>query len=418
MTVEPGFGGQEFIAEVLPKVRRARELVDTGHLTLLVEVDGGINADTIEAAAEAGADVFVAGLRGLRRRRPGHGPSPRCAPRPPRRYRVSVSPAESRASVSAHESSAMARARELGAARARHDQPQPAGRRGRPRGRTARRWGRGRPRRPAVRTPRSTALAQAGERARGGTVVVTLEPCAHTGRTGPCAEALIAAGVGARRRRRPRADRARRRRGRRGCARPASTSCRASSRPRPRAGALAGWLTGVHERRPFVVWKVAATLDGRVAAADGSSRWITGEQARAAVHRLRADLRRRRRRLGHRAGRRPAADRPRRRRRGTPRGSRSAWSCDRRGRVPPDRPRPRRRRPHACESRHGSGRAAGRVVRPRRPPRAARGRARSWPRPSSAPASSTRSCCTRPRSCSARVPPSWGTWEFPRSPTR
>ena len=61
MTVEPGFGGQEFLAEVLPKVRRARELVDTGHLTLMVEVDGGINADTIEQAAAAGADVFVAG---------------------------------------------------------------------------------------------------------------------------------------------------------------------------------------------------------------------------------------------------------------------------------------------------------------------------------------------------------------------
>jgi ribulose-phosphate 3-epimerase len=61
MTVEPGFGGQAFMAEVLPKVRKARALVDTGHLTLLVEVDGGINADTIEQAAEAGADVFVAG---------------------------------------------------------------------------------------------------------------------------------------------------------------------------------------------------------------------------------------------------------------------------------------------------------------------------------------------------------------------
>jgi ribulose-phosphate 3-epimerase len=61
MTVEPGFGGQEFIAEALPKVRRVRDLVDTGHLTVLVEVDGGINADTIERAAEAGADVFVAG---------------------------------------------------------------------------------------------------------------------------------------------------------------------------------------------------------------------------------------------------------------------------------------------------------------------------------------------------------------------
>ena len=61
MTVEPGFGGQDFIAEVLPKVRRARELADTGHLTLLVEVDGGIKPGTIERAAEAGADVFVAG---------------------------------------------------------------------------------------------------------------------------------------------------------------------------------------------------------------------------------------------------------------------------------------------------------------------------------------------------------------------
>jgi ribulose-phosphate 3-epimerase len=61
MTVEPGFGGQSFIAEVLPKVRRARELIETGHLKLFVEVDGGINADTIEQAAEAGADVFVAG---------------------------------------------------------------------------------------------------------------------------------------------------------------------------------------------------------------------------------------------------------------------------------------------------------------------------------------------------------------------
>jgi ribulose-phosphate 3-epimerase len=61
MTVEPGFGGQAFLPEVLPKVREARRLVETGHLTLFVEVDGGINADTIEQAAEAGADVFVAG---------------------------------------------------------------------------------------------------------------------------------------------------------------------------------------------------------------------------------------------------------------------------------------------------------------------------------------------------------------------
>jgi ribulose-phosphate 3-epimerase len=61
MSVEPGFGGQSFIAEVLEKVRRARRLVDTGHLKLLVEIDGGINTDTIEQAAEAGVDCFVAG---------------------------------------------------------------------------------------------------------------------------------------------------------------------------------------------------------------------------------------------------------------------------------------------------------------------------------------------------------------------
>jgi ribulose-phosphate 3-epimerase len=61
MTVEPGFGGQSFRAEVLPKVREARRRVESGHLTLAIEVDGGINADTIAAAAEAGADVFVAG---------------------------------------------------------------------------------------------------------------------------------------------------------------------------------------------------------------------------------------------------------------------------------------------------------------------------------------------------------------------
>ncbi|MDR3664576.1 MAG: ribulose-phosphate 3-epimerase [Mycobacterium sp.] len=61
MSVEPGFGGQKFIAEVLPKVTAARRLVDAGELTLIVEIDGGINSDTIEAAAAAGVDCFVAG---------------------------------------------------------------------------------------------------------------------------------------------------------------------------------------------------------------------------------------------------------------------------------------------------------------------------------------------------------------------
>jgi ribulose-phosphate 3-epimerase len=61
MSVEPGFGGQSFIADVLEKVRTARRLVDTGHLKLVVEIDGGINAETIVQAAEAGVDCFVAG---------------------------------------------------------------------------------------------------------------------------------------------------------------------------------------------------------------------------------------------------------------------------------------------------------------------------------------------------------------------
>jgi ribulose-phosphate 3-epimerase len=61
MTVEPGFGGQSFMPEMMAKVRRARSLVDTGHLTVVVQVDGGINAETIDQAAEAGADCFVAG---------------------------------------------------------------------------------------------------------------------------------------------------------------------------------------------------------------------------------------------------------------------------------------------------------------------------------------------------------------------
>lgn len=61
MSVEPGFGGQSFIADVLEKARIVRRLVDAGELRLVVEIDGGINMNTIEQAAEAGIDCFVAG---------------------------------------------------------------------------------------------------------------------------------------------------------------------------------------------------------------------------------------------------------------------------------------------------------------------------------------------------------------------
>jgi len=61
MTVEPGFGGQSFMADLMPKVRRVREAVKAGDLQLWIQVDGGVAPDTIERCADAGADVFVAG---------------------------------------------------------------------------------------------------------------------------------------------------------------------------------------------------------------------------------------------------------------------------------------------------------------------------------------------------------------------
>ena len=61
MTVEPGFGGQKFLDMCLPKIRRARELMDKHGLETWLQIDGGVSLDTIERCAEAGADVFVAG---------------------------------------------------------------------------------------------------------------------------------------------------------------------------------------------------------------------------------------------------------------------------------------------------------------------------------------------------------------------
>ncbi len=61
MTIEPGFGGQKFMTEVLPKITAARRLIDERGLDLWLQIDGGVNERTIEQAAEAGVDVFVAG---------------------------------------------------------------------------------------------------------------------------------------------------------------------------------------------------------------------------------------------------------------------------------------------------------------------------------------------------------------------
>jgi diaminohydroxyphosphoribosylaminopyrimidine deaminase / 5-amino-6-(5-phosphoribosylamino)uracil reductase len=130
------------------------------------------------------------------------------------------------------------------------------------------------------------ALQRAGDRARGTTAVVTLEPCNHTGRTGPCAQALIAAGV--------------------------RRVVFAQSDPNPVAtggaatlstagvdvesGLLADearavnrvWTFAMDHGRPFVTWKFATTLDGRSAAPDGTSRWLSSRASRLDTHRLRA----------------------------------------------------------------------------------------------------------------------------------
>ncbi len=130
------------------------------------------------------------------------------------------------------------------------------------------------------------ALREAGDRARGGTAFVTLEPCNHTGRTGPCAQALIEAGIARVHYAVPDPT-------------PAATggsTTLAEAGIEVEGGLLAdeaaagneAWLTAVLRRRPFVLWKYAATLDGRIAAADGTSRWISSAESRADVHRLRA----------------------------------------------------------------------------------------------------------------------------------
>jgi len=130
------------------------------------------------------------------------------------------------------------------------------------------------------------ALRRAGEAARAGTAVVTLEPCAHTGLTGPCALALIEAGVTrvvfAQSDPNPAA------RGGRALLEAAGVRTSAGVLEQESAALNGAWTFSVVHGRPRVMWKFAATLDGRSAAADGSSRWITGPLARADVHQLRA----------------------------------------------------------------------------------------------------------------------------------
>ncbi|KAF0192124.1 MAG: riboflavin biosynthesis protein RibD [Gammaproteobacteria bacterium] len=133
----------------------------------------------------------------------------------------------------------------------------------------------------------SRALAAAGARARGATAYVTLEPCSHHGRTGPCADALIAAGVarvvvamidpnplvaGA------------------GAARLRDAGIQVDSGllEEQAASLNPGFIRRMRDQRPYVRCKMAMSLDGRTAKAGGESRWITGDAARLDVQRLRA----------------------------------------------------------------------------------------------------------------------------------
>lgn len=131
------------------------------------------------------------------------------------------------------------------------------------------------------------ALREAGDRARGGTAVVTLEPCDHTGRTGPCTRALLDAGIArvvhAVRDPNPAAA------GGAATLRAAGIPVESGTLEAEAARGNEAWLTSVRTGRPFVLWKYASSLDGRIAAADGSSRWITSAEARDDVHRLRAE---------------------------------------------------------------------------------------------------------------------------------
>lgn len=131
------------------------------------------------------------------------------------------------------------------------------------------------------------ALEQAGQLAQGATLFVTLEPCNHQGKTGPCTEAIIKAGI--------------------------NKVVYAVSDPNALASGGAkkleaagievvfngdvleiaqsnrAWLHKIKNNRPYFIWKIATTLDGRTAAIDGSSKWITGPESRAEVSKLRSE---------------------------------------------------------------------------------------------------------------------------------
>jgi len=131
------------------------------------------------------------------------------------------------------------------------------------------------------------ALSQAGDSARGATAVVTLEPCNHTGRTGPCAEALIDAGVA--RVVFAQIDPDRTASGGAKTLKAAGIEVESGLLAVEASDLNVEWTFAMTAGRPFVTWKYAATLDGLSAAPDGTSKWITSEEARRDVQVFRAE---------------------------------------------------------------------------------------------------------------------------------
>jgi diaminohydroxyphosphoribosylaminopyrimidine deaminase / 5-amino-6-(5-phosphoribosylamino)uracil reductase len=131
------------------------------------------------------------------------------------------------------------------------------------------------------------ALRALGGPATGMTAVVTLEPCNHTGRTGPCARALVDAGVArvVYAQRDPNALAA----GGEATLRAAGVDVASGLLLDEAAGVNRAWTFAHRHGRPFVTWKLATSLDGRSAAADGTSRWVSNVAARRDTHRLRAE---------------------------------------------------------------------------------------------------------------------------------
>jgi diaminohydroxyphosphoribosylaminopyrimidine deaminase/5-amino-6-(5-phosphoribosylamino)uracil reductase len=132
----------------------------------------------------------------------------------------------------------------------------------------------------------AAALAAASN-TRGVTAVVTLEPCNHVGRSGPCAQALVDAGIS--RVVFAQADTSPIAAGGAETLRAAGLDVESGVLADEAERSNVAWTFAQTHDRPYVTWKLAATLDGRSAASDGSSQWITGPQARADVHRLRAE---------------------------------------------------------------------------------------------------------------------------------